>query len=139
RFWRKPEDFFIATPLPGKKEGTTLAPRDQAFPLCYEASEARACLHIASLLKLFHLPLGLFSADPVPFLKFPQKLVATASDHIKFVVCKPAPALFDLSLKLAPVSFYLIPIHDNAPFFTNALYKCVLARETTFASISLQQ
>lgn len=65
-----------------------------------------SCLRFA-----FRLPHGLFHI----FLESCRSVFSFAIDLIEFVVGQATPLCFNGAFDLFPVSFYLIPIHDNPP------------------------
>lgn len=49
--------------------------------------------------------------DAVSFLDLARKAVAFSRNHVKLIVGKLAPLLFDIALELLPVSLDAIPVH----------------------------
>ena len=59
---------------------------------------------------IYILP-NLILCDPIALLDFAFKLVATAIDRSKIVICELAPLLLYAAAELLPISFNAVPIH----------------------------
>ena len=68
---------------------------------------------VLQVIPIVDFPARLVFGVAVSFLNFAFQLVLFSVDHIKIIVRKLAPLLFDLALHLLSVSFHAIPIHDD--------------------------
>jgi len=68
---------------------------------------------VLQVIPIVDFPARLVFGVAVSFLNFAFQLVLFSVDHIKIIVRKLAPLLFDLALHLLSVSFHAIPIHND--------------------------
>src|SRR5262245_35453502 len=104
---------------------------DAASTDLIRCSTARTAFKILSFREIvcpfIDVLLRLLLGDAIPLLNLANQLLSFALDLIEVVVGQVAPFLFDLSLKLFPLSGNLIPIHN--------ITSCLLVLERQIKSV----
>src|SRR6266852_4074880 len=66
--------------------------------------------------KIVYLAFRLVLGHTVAFLNLANELIALPANHLEIIVCQLAPLRLNLSDRLLPLPFDLVPVHGNLLF-----------------------